>query len=253
MHDRRHTTKLVSLLTILCGLCSGPLTATALAQTKPPPPWVSLFDGKDLQGWTLKGSNGKAWVQDGEIMCHQTLNTPEHTFVCTEAKFGDFILEVDCKIDGSFNSGILFRAVDVPDSVKPPKARLNGYQVKIDPTPRKWTGGILEDFGGPDWHWYYDLASDARARESFKIGAWNTFRVEAIGNSVKVWVNGIPTVNMTNDKYSQGYIALKIHALPPDAKPEQEKVLAHFKNIRIITQNPASYAQSMDLPPKAVQ
>ena len=169
----------------------------------------------------------------------------EHTFVCTDVKFGDFILEADCKIDGDFNSGILFRAIDMPD-VKLPKARLNGYQVKIDPTPRKWTGGVFEDYGGPSWQSYYNLADDARAREAFKIGEWNKFRVEAIGKSIKVWVNGVPTANLTHDKYSNGYIALKIHAL--GNKPEPEKVLGHFNNIRIITENSAAYAQPMSLP-----
>jgi hypothetical protein len=234
---------------ILVGFCAPLLTSSAAAQTNQLPPWVSLFDGKDLNGWTIKGGNGKAWVENGEINCHQVTNTLEHTFVCTDAKFGDFILEADCKIDGDFNSGILFRAIDMPD-VKPPKSRLNGYQVKIDPTPRKWTGGVFEDYGGPSWQWYYNLADDARAREAFKIGEWNTFRVEAIGKSIKVWVNGVPTVNMIHDKYASGYIALKIHAL--GNKPDQEKVLGHFKNIRIITENPAAYTQAMSLPVKTV-
>jgi hypothetical protein len=226
------------------------LTSPASAQTNQPPPWVSLFNGTDLKGWAIKGSQGKAWVQDDEIICHQITNTLEHTFVCTEAKFGDFILEVDCKIDGDFNSGILFRSIDMPD-LKPPKARLNGYQVKIDPTPRKWTGGVFEDYGGSAWQWYYTLADDARARDAFKIGEWNTFRVEAIGKSIKVWVNGVPTANLTHDKYSNGYIALKIHAL--GNSPVPEKVLGHFKNIRIITESPASYTQSMSIPAKAVE
>ena len=226
------------------------LTSSASAQTNQPPPWVSLFNGTDLKGWTIKGSNGKAWVQDGEIVCHQTTSTLEHTFVCTDGKFGDFILEVDCKTDGDFNSGILFRSIDMLE-VKPPKARLNGYQVKIDPTPRKWTGGVFEDYGGPSWQWYYNLAGDARAREAFKIGVWNTFRIEAVGKSIKVWVNGVPTANMIHDKYSNGYIALKIHAL--GNKPEQEKVLGHFKNIRIITESPWLYSQSMSIPAKTVE
>jgi hypothetical protein len=234
---------------ILVGFCTPLLTSSASAQTNQPPPWVSLFNGKDLNGWTIKGGNGKAWVQDGEIVCHQTTNTLEHTFVCTDARFGDFILEADCKIDGDFNSGILFRSIDMPD-VKPPKARLNGYQVKIDPTPRKWTGGVFEDYGGSEWQWYYNLADDARAREAFKIGEWNTFRIEAIGKSIKVWVNGVPTANMIHDKYTSGYIALKIHAL--GNKPEQEKVLGHFKNIRIVTENPAAYSQALNLPAKTV-
>jgi hypothetical protein len=241
---KRHLAIFLSLI-----FCSGIFTAKSFAQTNPPP-WVSLFDGKDLKGWSIKGGSGKAWVQDGEIICHQVTNTLEHTFVCTDAKFGDFILEADCKIDGDFNSGILFRAIDMPD-VKPPACRLNGYQVKIDPTPRKWTGGVFEDYGGKSWQWYYTLTNDVVAREAFKIGEWNTFRVEAIGKSIKVWVNGVPTVNMTHGKYTNGYIALKIHAL--GEKPAPKNVFGHFKNLRLITENPSAYAQPMSLPVKVVE
>jgi hypothetical protein len=248
MHLRPSLTNLVCTLIALGGSCGISSAAPAVAPTSQQPPWITLFDGTDLKGWTLKGGKGKAIVQDGEIVCHQTSNTLEHTFVCTEAQYGDFILEVDGKIDGQFNSGILFRCVDMPETAQ---ARLNGYQVKIDPTPRKWTGGVFDDFGGSSWHWYYTLENDARAKESFKMGEWNTFRVEAIGQSIKVWVNGVPTTNMTHDKYSKGYIALKIHALGNN--PEQENVQGHFRNIRIITENPASYARAMDLPAKAVQ
>ena len=245
----------IRLFTIIGWLCSVLFATAGIAQTNQPP-WVSLFNGKDLTGWALKGGTGKAWVQDGQIYCHQTINTKEHTFVCTQARYGDFILEADCRIDGAFNSGILFRCIDIPESAKvfkPGKngpACLNGYQMKIDPTPRKWTGGIFDDFG-PGWLWYYSLEKDARAREAFKIGEWNTFRIEAIGKEIKVWVNGVPTTHMTHGKYSNGCIALKIHAL--GNKPDQEKVLARFKNIRIITENPASYSLAMDLPPKAVE
>jgi hypothetical protein len=246
MQLNRKKTSLFSVLVGLFLVCVLFSAAHVSAQTKQAP-WISLFNGKDLTGWTIKGSTGKAWVQDGEIVCHQVINTPEHTFITTDATFSDLILELDGKIDGDFNTGILLRAVDQPTESK---LRLHAYQVKIDPTPRQWTGGVFDDFG-PDWHWFYTLENDAHARAAFKIGEWNHFRVEAIGNRIKVWVNGIPTTNMINDKYSSGHIALKIHAL--GNKPEQEQILAHFKNIRIIDKNPALYAQVMDLPAQKVE
>jgi len=249
--------KLIRSLTFLGCLCGGLLSATAVAQTNSAAPWVSLFNGKDLTGWTIKGDpTGKVWVKDGEIVCNQSTNTIEHTFVCTAAKYGDFILETDVKIDGAFSSGIILRCVDVPESERKIKtgkvgrSSLDGYQVKIDTTPRKWTGGIFDDFG-PNWQWYYSLENDARAREAFKLGEWNTFRIEAIGKDIKVWINGVPVTHLVHGKYSAGYIAFKIHALLNNA--DRPKVLGHFKNIRIITENPASYAQAMDLPPKAVE
>jgi hypothetical protein len=249
--------KRLRFLTVLGTLCGGLWSATVVAQTHSPAPWVSLFNGKDLSGWTIKGDPaGKVWVKDGEIICNQTTNTTEHTYACTAAKYGDYILETDVKIDGAFSSGIILRCVDVPESERRIKkgqtgrSSLFGYQVKIDPTPRKWTGGIYDD-SGPNAQWYYSLEKDARAQEAFKLGEWNTFRIEAIGKDLKVWINGVPVTHLVHGKFTGGYIAFKIHWL--DAKTEQPKVLGHFKNIRIITEKPAAYARAMDLPAKIVE
>jgi hypothetical protein len=96
----------------------------------------------------------------------------------------------------------------------------------------------------------YDLSKDEPARKAYHIGEWNHFRVEAIGSSVKVWVNGIPTTNMVNPKYSKGYIALKIHSLKN--VPEEESKIGRFKNIRIITKNLNEMIEKMDLPAREV-
>src|SRR5882724_8175542 len=109
------------------------LTVVPLLDAQESTPWRSLFNGTNLAGWTLKGGGGKAYVENGEIVCHVTANTTEHTFVCTEEQFSDFILEMEVKIDGDFNTGISFRAVDaLPDAA----VKLWSYMVKVDPTPR---------------------------------------------------------------------------------------------------------------------
>jgi hypothetical protein len=175
-----------------------------------------------------------------------TANTTEHTFVCTTDKYDDLILELDVNTDPGYNTGILLRCVDKPVGCDTCKVSLYGYQVKVDPsTTRCWTGGIFDDFGA-SWHWLYDLSKDERARKAYHIGEWNHFRVEAIGNSMKVWVNGIPTANLINQKYSKGYIAIKIHSLKN--LPDEEKKIGRFKNIRIITRNLNEYLKTMDLP-----
>ena len=126
------------------------LTFTFAAYTAETP-WFSLFNGRDLTGWKIVAHSNPATaiVEDGEIVMRQRANTVEHTFVTSERKYGDFILELDVKDDPSFNSGILLRCADAPAAAK---VRLNGYQVKIDNTPRAWTGGVFDDFGG-DWKW----------------------------------------------------------------------------------------------------
>jgi hypothetical protein len=212
------------------------------------PRWKSIFNGIDLDGWKIVGSKGRVNIMDGAFVCNMTSNTPEHTFVCTKEKYDNFILELDVKTDSVYNTGILLRCIDALPNVDTTKVRLYGYQVKIDPTPRKWTGGIFDDYG-KTWHWLFSLANDARAREAFSVGKWNHFRIEAIGSNIKTWVNGVPATNLINKKYTKGYIAIKIHSL--GNTPEMEKISGRFKNIRIITKNPEQYLQQMDI--KAVE
>jgi len=206
-------------------------------------PWKTLFNSKDFSGWTIVGSTGKVWVQDSAIVCHKVINTPQHTFVRSNKKYGDFILEGENKIEGDFHTGFLFRCIDAPDTAS---VCLYGYQVKIDPTPRRWTGGVFDDFG-KTWHWLYTLKEDSVARTAYKMKEWNHFRIEAIGSSIKVWVNGTPTCNLINTKYTKGYIALKIHSM--GNTPELEKVLGYYRNIRIITKTPKKFQKEMNIAP----
>jgi Domain of Unknown Function (DUF1080) len=225
-------------LIVLCLLSS----MASFAQTEKGK-WKTLFNGKNLNGWelTTRGKLAAAWVENGEIVCHQVVNTPQHTFVRTKKKYADFILEGDCKLDGDLHTGFLFRLIEAPDTAK---VSLLGYQVKIDPTPRKWTGGVFDDFGN-SWRWLHTLEENAKAREAFKMKEWNTFRIEAIGNTIKVWVNDIPTVHLINDKYKKGYIGLKIHSM--GNTPEKEKILIHFKNIKILTKNVGKHKKQTEL------
>ncbi len=210
-------------------------------------PWKYLFDGKNLNNFSYTGDRARPWVENGELVFHMVSNTSKHSYVRTLDKYEDFILETECKIDGDVPSGILFRAIDAPETAP---VGLFGYQVKVDPTPRKWTGGVFESCKVPVI-WLYDLSGDEKAREAFKINEWNLFRIEAIGPSIKVWVNGIPTVNLINSKYKAGYIAFQIHSL--NDSPDKEKILVHYRNIKIITKNPEKYSKKSDAPMKSIE
>lgn len=215
------------------------------AETKPAAePWVSLFNGRDLTGWKIVAltNPAPAGVEDGAMVLRQPSNTIEHTFVTSEREYDDFILELDLKDDPGFNSGILLRCVEAPADAK---VRLNGYQVKIDNTPRAWTGGIFDDFGD-SWTWLHDLADNERGRAAFKLGEWAHFRIECIGATIKVWVNGVPTCHLVDEKYRKGGIAFKIHSLGNNPKAAQSAI--RLKNIRIITGHPEHYALPMELP-----
>jgi hypothetical protein len=91
----------------------------------------------------------------------------------------------------------------------------------------------------------FDLADDPQARSAFKMGEWAHFRIECLGSSIKVWVNGVPTCHLVDQKYSEGHLAFKIHAL--GNKPEATEHAIRLKNIRIITDQPKRHAQPMEL------
>jgi hypothetical protein len=228
------------------------LVITNLFAQQKSEPWQILFNGKNLDGWEIVGNTGIVKVIDSAITCNMIKETNVHTFVATEKKYGDFILEMDINTDTSYNSGVILRAFDAPANCDTCNVSLYGYQVKLDPSiTRKWSGGIFYDYG-KTWRWLYPLENDERAQNAYKVGLWNHFRMEVIGSSIKIWVNGIPVTNLINNDFTEGYIALKIHSLKQD-DPGKEKLKGRFKNIRIITEDVGKYAKSMDIPAKEVR
>lgn len=232
-------------LNVLAIVCSIILATPSSFAQEDEAPWESIFNGKTLDGWKMVGDKGVAYVKDNAIVVHRVAGTKEHAYVTTKEKYSDFILEVDFKMDApGISTGVLIRCVDADSNPDTSKVRLYGYQVKIDNSPRNWTGGVFDDFGG-SWKWMYPLTQNEPARQAFKTWDWNTFRIEAIGNNIKVWINGVPATNLVSERYSKGYIALKIHSLR--AGENGEEVLTYFRNIRIITKQLAAYTKSMDI------
>ena len=219
---------------------------TAIAQ--PLNAWKSIFDGKTFKGWTIVDTPANVVISDSSFVIHMTANTTRHVFIRTKKKYRDFILEFDCKRDTAFDSGIIFRSIKSPDTAR---VGLYGYMVKIDPSlSRLWTGGVFLDFGSYI-EWLYSLAGDERAQQAERVGEWNRFRIEAIGDHIKVWINGIPTTNMINSRYKEGFIAFKIHYLKNT--PWNEEGSAAFKNFRIISSNAKAFALDMDIPAKQIK
>ena len=131
-------------ITFLMGALLAASIAPRLLSAQPAPEWKKIFNGENLDGWAITGDKGKVSVQNNSIVLNMKANTTEHTFLRTDKTYRDFIFEVDCKRDSSFQYGILFRARNAADTAH---VRLNGYQVKIDHSSRHWTGGIFDDFG----------------------------------------------------------------------------------------------------------
>jgi hypothetical protein len=189
--------------------------------------WTSLFNGKDLGGWKQLNGKAKYEVSNEEIVGTTVYKEP-NSFLATEAAYGDFILELEFKLDAEMNSGIQFRSESKPDYMN---GRVHGYQMEIDPSPRAWTGGLYDEARRD---WLYTLEYNPEAKSAYKKNDWNACRIEAIGDVVRVWVNGIATAHLIDNLSPKGFIALQVHSI---SKPEEAGQQIRWRNIRIQTQN----------------
>ena len=193
--------------------------------------WEPLFNGKNLKGW--KKLNGKAEykIVDDAIVGVSKMGTP-NTFLATTKNYGDFILEFDFKVDDGLNSGVQIRSESKKEYNK---GRVHGYQFEIDPSKRAWSGGIYDEARR---NWIYSLNWNPSARTAFKNNAWNKARIEAIGNSIRTWINGVACANIWDDMTPVGFIALQVHAIGNAA---DEGKTVSWKNIRICTTDVERY------------
>ncbi|MGZ3871355.1 MAG: 3-keto-disaccharide hydrolase [Mucilaginibacter sp.] len=190
----------------------------------------AIFDGKTLRGWKRLAGTADYKVQDGAIVGTTVINSG-NTFLVTEKEYGDFILEMDTRIESPLsNSGIQTRS-HYNAAGNDGKGKVYGRQFEIDPSDRKWSGGIYDE-GRRDW--LYPLDLNAEAKDIFKVGVYNHIRIECIGNEMRTWINGVAIADVVDTVDNKGFIGLQVHAVN---KPEQAGKKVYFKNIRIQTQN----------------
>jgi hypothetical protein len=183
-------------------------------------PWTSLFDGQTLAGWTNPYEWGESWVENGEIH----LRADRKFFIVTEERYDNFVFEGELILpDTISNSGVMFRGQVAPN-------RVFGYQAEADPKARQWSGGLYdEDRRG----WLNPAAGDAQAATAFREGPgtafratdWNQYRIEARGDSIRIWINGTLTTEYEDTMDRNGIIGLQHHG-------EAGKVY-RFRNLRI--------------------
>lgn len=189
--------------------------------------WQSLFNGQDLSGWQKRNGEAEYHIEGNAIVGVSKMDTP-NTFLCTEKSYGDFIFETEVWVDPTLNSGIQFRSLSKANYRD---GRVHGYQAEIDPSPRAYSGGIYDEARRG---WLYPLSLNPTGQKAFVNGAWNKYRIEAIGNHISVWVNGINTANIVDDMTGTGFIALQVHSIGDKA---QEGKMVKWRNIRIKTKN----------------
>jgi hypothetical protein len=135
-------------------------------------------------------------------------------------------------VDFGLNSGVQFRSNSFPDFKK---GRVHGYQCEIETSPRKWAGGIYDEARRG---WLYPLTINPKGQQAFVNGTWNHYRIEAIGNEIRTYVNGIMCANLVDPLTAEGFIAFQVHSI---RNKEDEGKIVRWKNINILTENLTDY------------
>lgn len=176
---------------IITSLLLLTILTTSFAQTK-------LFNGKNLKGWTVHGTE-KWYVEKGELICESGPDKA-YGYLVSDRDFKNFELTVEFKQESNGNSGVFFHC-----SIEGTK--ISGWQAEVAPLNHS-TGGVYESYGR-GW-----LIKPDPSKEKFlKEGEWNTMVVRMNGNQVTTWLNGQQMIELEDEKIgtATGKIALQIH------------------------------------------
>ncbi len=188
--------------------------------------WIDLTAGGLERGWRQLGGAAEYVLEDGTIVGTAVAGTP-NSFLATTGEVGDFALELEVRIDEGLNGGIQIRSHSDPAYMG---GLVHGYQVEIDSSARAWSGGIYDESRRG---WLYPLTLNPAASRAFRRGEWNRIRIEAIGPTVRTWLNDVPAAFLIDELTSSGFIALQVHAVGPD----QDGLQVRYRNVRLRTEN----------------
>jgi len=216
------------------------LASFSFAREQQKDEWVSLFDGKTLNGWSVHSGFAKYHVEDGAIVGTTVKGSP-NTFLCTDREYADFKLEFEVRLDPRLNSGVQIRS-QIAEAEKVlvfsgrngepqrrviPPDRVYGYQVEIAAEKAGSSGSIYDEARRA--FMLFSTRSDPAASKAFKDGQWNKFRIECEGDRIKTWINDIPCSDLRDGMTSRGIIGLQVHGVGKDATAYQVR----WRNIRI--------------------
>jgi hypothetical protein len=205
--------------------------------------FVSLFDGKTLNGWKVcylaKDAKlaAKAWtVERGTILADTTGHREQfYIWLTTNKEYGDFVLRLrfQCERGVKGNSGIQIRSRYIAET-----GWMEGPQIDIDPPNPRGTTGKLWNEGPGEHRW---LSNEPVQGLKFSYAdegdGWNDLEITAKGMRIKSVLNGVTVVDydgsgVLDDELHKkhhvgtgGVIGLQIH--------QHDEVKLRFKDIRI--------------------
>ena len=159
---------------------------------------VSLFNGKDLNGWTIYGTE-KWYVQDG-LLISESGPDEKYGYLATDKHYKNFEINLDFKQEANGNSGVFIRSTI--EGIK-----VSGWQVEVAPKGKQ-TGGVYESYGRG---WL--IKPDPAKEEVLKEGDWNHLKIVVNGDTITSWLNGVEMITITDKIIGKGMgsIALQIH------------------------------------------
>lgn len=211
MKSRRFFFCFTSILSL--SLCLGASAGTGR--------WVSLFNGKNLDGWEQRNGLAKYEAKEKCIVGTSAPNSP-NSFLCTKKNYSDFELQFDVKVDKELNSGVQIRSESKPDYQN---GRVHGYQVEI--AVGGFSGGIYDESRRNKF-----LNADKPSPEIqalLKENQWNHYRVVCQGVHIQVWVNNKQVTELTDDMTRTGFIGLQVHGVGTRTDPLEVR----WRNLRI--------------------
>ena len=203
-----------------------------------------LVECAKFQNWQNIYPYGEAKLKDQEV---HLISGGGNWFYLTKRKYKDFILEAEIKmpdVKEYSNSGIIFRAQIGEKNGKPVAV---GYQAEVDPSDRKWSGGLYdqgrrawlhpkhEKRSNPDADFEKNLSpewTEERAK-AYKHLEWNRYRIECRGSEIKIFVNDILTTHVIDRKDAEGYLGIQHHGSQAFAKSGDRSNTVKFRNLRV--------------------
>lgn len=212
--------------TIIVAIASKPLESQA-AHHGAHKGWVSLFDGKSLDGWEQKNGTATYSIQNGAIVGKTAEGSP-NSFLCTKKHYGNFDLEFEVKVHNRLNSGVQIRSQTVGGT---PSGRVNGPQIEIEASGANGAeAGYIYGEAAGGW---MTPADKRKPHKVFKDGEWNAYRVLAEGARIRVWINGTLISDLVDKKklqsHPKGFIGLQVHSIGRGQGPYD----VAWRNIRI--------------------
>ena len=158
----------------------------------------SLFNGKNLDGWNIHGT--ELWYVENGILICESGPDKGYGYLSTEKFYDDFDLTVEFKQEANGNSGVFIRSTFEGTKV-------SGWQVEVAP-PGSDTGGVYESYGRG---WL--VKPDKEKDKVLKMGKWNKMRIRLVGNQIQSWLNGTSMISLEDEMIGKGKgsIALQIH------------------------------------------